>query len=482
MAANDHRRTLSNLVKVFDMATVLLCFELATITVSHMFSGRVSLGDFLALRITVQTLIIFSVFLFLWQQVFRIFDMYSSRRLSRPGDEVVDIVKASSLGTLLMYGIAFAFHVTMINYVFVGVFWVSLTAIIVSGRLGVRFVLRRMRIKGKNLHHVVIVGSNDAAVQFARKAESSPWLGYRILAFVDEEWDGLPRLSQEGYSLTCNFAGLPGFLRSNVVDEVVVTLPLRSLYSYATEIAKLCEEQGILFRVGSNIFDLKHARSKAEDFEGDSHITHSTGTIIAGWQAFIKRAADLTASLILVVFLSPLFLITALMIKLTSPGPIFFLQERLGLNKRRFKIFKFRTMSADAESRMKEIEHLNEVSGPVFKIKNDPRITTIGKFLRSTSIDELPQLFNVLKGDMSLVGPRPMAVRDYEGFNEDWQRRRFSVRPGITCLWQVLGRNAIPFKQWMELDLQYIDRWSLWLDFRILVMTIPAVLKGSGAS
>jgi lipopolysaccharide/colanic/teichoic acid biosynthesis glycosyltransferase len=161
---------------------------------------------------------------------------------------------------------------------------------------------------------------------------------------------------------------------------------------------------------------------------------------------------------------------------------VFFLQERLGLNKRRFEIYKFRTMAADAESRMKEIEHLNEVSGPVFKIKNDPRMTTIGKFLRSTSIDELPQLFNVLKGDMSLVGPRPMAVRDYEGFNEDWQRRRFSVRPGITCLWQVLGRNSIPFEQWMELDLKYIDGWSLWLDFQILLKTIPAVLKGSGAS
>jgi exopolysaccharide biosynthesis polyprenyl glycosylphosphotransferase len=479
---NGHRKTFSNLVKLFDMATVLLCFGLATITVSHIFSTRLSLVEFLALRIKIQNLIIFSSILLLWHQVFRIFDMYESRRLSRQRDEVVDIVKATSLGTLLMYGIALAFHVTMINYVFAGVFWTSLAFITVAGRVGVRLVLRQVRIKGKNLRNVVVVGSNDAAIQFARKVELSPWLGYRILAFVDEEWPGLQKLNQEGYSLACDFAGLRSFLRSNVVDEVVVTLPLRSLHSYATEIAELCEEQGILLRVVSNIFDLKRARSKAEDFEGDSHITHSTGTIVAGWQAIIKWVVDFTASLILVVFFSPLFLITAVLIKLTSSGPVFFMQERLGLNKRRFKIYKFRTMSADAESRMKEIEHLNEVSGPVFKIRNDPRITTIGKFLRSTSIDELPQLFNVLKGDMSLVGPRPMAVRDYEGFNEDWQRRRFSVRPGITCLWQVGGRNSIPFEQWMELDLQYIDRWSLWLDFQILVKTIPAVLKGSGAS
>jgi lipopolysaccharide/colanic/teichoic acid biosynthesis glycosyltransferase len=144
-------------------------------------------------------------------------------------------------------------------------------------------------------------------------------------------------------------------------------------------------------------------------------------------------------------------------------------------------MFKFRTMVVDAERQMEQLQHLNEVSGPVFKIKNDPRITPIGKFLRKTSLDEVPQLFSVLKGDMSLVGPRPLPIRDYEGFNEDWQRRRFSVKPGITCLWQVQGRSSISFEKWMELDLQYIDKWSLWLDFQILLQTIPAVLKGSGA-
>jgi exopolysaccharide biosynthesis polyprenyl glycosylphosphotransferase len=479
---NDHRKTLSNLVKVFDVAVVLLCFGLATLTVSHIFSSSVSLTQFLSYRIKIQNFIIFCGILLLWHRVFGFFDLYESRRLSRQREEVSDIVKATSVGSILMYAIALAFHVTMINYVFIGVFWVSLTFITAAGRLGVRYVLRQVRIKGKNLRNILIVGTNDAAVQFAHKIEQSPWLGYRILAFVDEQWPGLKKFNQEGYSLTCNFSGLRGFLRSNVVDEVVVTLPLRSLHSYASEIAELCEEQGIPVRVVSNIFDLKHARSKAEEFEGDAHITHSNGTIVAGWPGIIKWTLDFTVSLFLVVFFSPLFLITALLITLTSPGPVFFMQERLGLNKRRFRIYKFRTMTADAESRMKDVEHLNELSGPVFKIKNDPRITTVGKILRSTSIDELPQLFNVLKGDMSLVGPRPMAVRDYEGFNEDWQRRRFSVRPGITCLWQVLGRNSIPFEKWMELDLQYIDRWSLWLDFQILVKTIPAVLRGSGAS
>jgi lipopolysaccharide/colanic/teichoic acid biosynthesis glycosyltransferase len=173
--------------------------------------------------------------------------------------------------------------------------------------------------------------------------------------------------------------------------------------------------------------------------------------------------------------------VVIVLIKFTSPGPVFFSQRRVGLNKRRFNLYKFRTMVVDAEKQMREIEHLNEASGPVFKIKNDPRITPLGRFLRKTSLDELPQLFNVLAGHMSLVGPRPLPVRDYEGFNEDWQRRRFSVKPGITCLWQVQGRSSISFEKWMELDLQYIDKWSLWLDFQILLQTIPAVLRGSGA-
>jgi len=201
-----------------------------------------------------------------------------------------------------------------------------------------------------------------------------------------------------------------------------------------------------------------------------------------GWQAVVKRALDFFASLILLIILTPLFLVTSLSIKLTSPGPVFFIHKRVGLNKRRFRLYKFRTMVRDAEKMQTALEQLNEVSGPVFKIKNDPRITRIGKFLRKTSIDELPQLINVLKGDMSLVGPRPLPIRDYNGFDKDWQRRRFSIRPGITCLWQIDGRSTIPFEKWMKLDMEYIDNWSLRLDFKILVKTIPIVLRGSGAT
>ena len=234
-------------------------------------------------------------------------------------------------------------------------------------------------------------------------------------------------------------------------------------------------------RFNSDFFGIKSLQRRAEEFDGE-HFIATFSRAGEGWPAVVKRALDLLVSAILLVLLSPVLFAAAIAIKLTSSGPVFFLQERIGLNKRRFRIYKLRTMVQNAEKLQASLEHQNEVSGPVFKIKEDPRITPVGKFLRRSSIDELPQLLNVLKGDMSLVGPRPMAVRDYKGFNEDWQRRRFSVRPGITCLWQVNGRNTISFDKWMLLDLQYMDEWSLWLDLKILAKTVPAVLRGAGAA
>jgi exopolysaccharide biosynthesis polyprenyl glycosylphosphotransferase len=201
-----------------------------------------------------------------------------------------------------------------------------------------------------------------------------------------------------------------------------------------------------------------------------------------GWPLFAKRVVDLSIALVLLIGLSPVLLLVTFLVKLTSSGPVFFQQKRVGLNKRQFTMFKFRTMVPNAEKLQEMLLDQNEMSGPVFKMRNDPRTTPIGKILRKTSLDELPQLLNVVKGDMSLVGPRAMSVRDYEFFDQDWQRRRFSVRPGITCLWQVKGRNSLPFDKWMELDMQYIDKWSLWLDFEILLRTIPAVLRGTGAA
>lgn len=478
---NNRRQILLNTLKVYDLGIMMLSFALATLAVSRA-SGTVSLEQFLSMRIKIANFVIFCCLLLVWHLVFRVFGMYASRRLSSWWEEPVDILKASTVGALAIILGAALFHVRMITAEFIAVFWIATTCVTMLSRILLRNALKKVRLHGRNLRDMLIVGTGPRAIQFAQRIETTAELGYRIIGFVDNQWNGLQEFETAGYPLVSDFAGLPSFLRENVVDEVVMALPMRSHHAYASEVAAVCEEQGILLRFTPNLFDLKVARSTAHEFEGDSMITHYTGGMTGGTSVAIKRIFDFVVSLTLIVFLSPVFLVAALLIKLTSRGPIFFAQNRLGLNKRRFKIFKFRTMVPDAEKKMKEIEHLNEVSGPVFKIKNDPRITGVGKFLRKTSIDELPQLFNVLTGDMSLVGPRPLPVRDYEGFSEDWQRRRFSVRPGITCIWQVGGRSSISFEKWMELDLQYIDKWSLWLDFEILLRTIPAVLRGSGAA
>jgi exopolysaccharide biosynthesis polyprenyl glycosylphosphotransferase len=466
-------------MKFFDLVLMVASFGLAAVVVSE--NATVSVAEFLALRVKIQNFVTFSLLLLVWHLIFSVFGMYASRRLAGRWDEVVDIVKATTLGTFLLFCSHFAFHISLIRPEFLGVFWLASTAGAISSRMVMRSLLKRLRLHGRNLRDILIVGTNARAMQFAEKMRQNPALGYRVMGFVDQEWPGLTEFHQAGFELVCDFDSLPAFLRANVVDEVVVTLPMRSFHSRASEIATLCEEQGIVIRFISNLFDLKKARFRTEELEGDSLITHYTGGL-EGWPVVFKRVVDIVFSLGLIILLLPLLALTALLIKLTSRGPAVFVQKRLGLNKRHFGIYKFRTMVVDAEKRMKEIEHLNEVSGPVFKIKNDPRITPLGRILRKTSIDELPQLFNVLKGDMSLVGPRPLPIRDYEGFNEDWQRRRFSVRPGITCLWQIGGRSSISFEQWMELDLQYIDKWSLKLDLEILVKTIPAVLRGSGAA
>jgi len=474
------RRILVNAFKVFDLALMLCAFTAATLPVLRE-HGNASFAPFFEMRIKVVNLILLFGFLATWHVIFSALGLYHSKRLASRRSELIDVVKATTLGTLVLAAMALVFSISLVNTTFLFVFWLAVTGPAIVSRLTLRYLLARLRTHHHNLRCMLIVGTNRRAVAFARKIESKPELGYRIVGFADSEWDGLREFRETGYPLASGLEDFPNLLRRTVVDEVIMGLPVKSCYYEASRIAAACEEQGIMVRFPSSIFDLKLARTKAEEFDGDPVITLSTGSV-QDWPAVVKRVMDLMVSLGLIIGLAPVLLLTALLIKLTSPGPIFFRQRRLGLNKRIFYIFKFRTMVADAEQQQNELEELNEVTGPVFKIRNDPRTTPLGRFLRKTSIDELPQLFNVVKGEMSLVGPRPLPVRDYQGFDQDWQRRRFTVRPGITCLWQVNGRSAIPFEQWMELDMQYIDKWSLWLDLKILYRTIPAVLKGSGAA
>jgi exopolysaccharide biosynthesis polyprenyl glycosylphosphotransferase len=420
----------------------------------------------------------------LWGLICSVTIRYNANRFTSLWHSVVAILKATTACSFVLLILASAFHVEMISANVVAGHWAGATAMIVGGRGVIRVMLKLFRRSGYNRRHVVFVGINERSLDFAQAISARAELGYQIRGFVnpapgptDADVAPLPTMT---WPVVCSFADFRNYLASGVVDEVMVCLPVEERIREILQVFKMCQDQGVVIRFipgdeGAAILQ----RAQVEDFNGEHVITFFRENLL--WQLLAKRVLDFTVSASMLIVLAPLFLVVALAIKLTSPGPVFFSQLRVGMNKRIFKLYKFRSMVVDAEARKAELAALNEMQGPAFKIKNDPRVTKLGRFIRKTSIDELPQLWNVLKGEMSLVGPRPPLPKEVEQY--EWlQRRRLSIKPGITCLWQIGGRNQLSFDQWMELDRYYCEHWSLWLDLKILLKTIPVVLLGKGAS
>ena len=420
----------------------------------------------------------------IWHITFRYVGFYRARATSflRPRHyQLYDLVKATSFGSLLMIGVAFLTGTREVDVHHVVGFWCITTLGTIVCREIMNLFLREIRLQGHNLRHLLIVGTNDRAQEFAVRIQNEPELGYSFKGFVDDKWQG-SRMTCKEDAIICRLADFNHYLKNNVIDEIVIALPIATLYAEASHIVNLCEKQGVVVHFVPG-FDFLNIGSSMLTFNnlGIEPIITIIQPPMSGWRLATKRFLDFNIAAILIFLLTPVFLGTILLVKLSSPGPILFIQERVGLNKRKFNLLKFRTMVVNAEEIQKSLESQNEADGPVFKIDNDPRITPYGAFLRRTSLDELPQLFNVLIGEMSLVGPRPLPLRDYIGFSEDWHRRRFSVRPGITCIWQISGRSSITFERWMEMDMEYISHWTLWLDFKILLATVSAVMKQRGA-
>jgi exopolysaccharide biosynthesis polyprenyl glycosylphosphotransferase len=273
---------------------------------------------------------------------------------------------------------------------------------------------------------------------------------------------------------------LADLLHTHSANSVLIA-PRQTLFGNIERTIQLCELEGVEVWLLADFFQTRISQTTVDDLHGHPMLVFRSGPDVS-WQVMGKSAIDFVGSLSLILLLSPIMVAAAVAVRLTSPGPVFFRQQRAGLNGRPFTMLKFRSMVTNAEQLKQELAALNEMSGPVFKVTNDPRVTATGRFLRKWSIDELPQLFNVLRGEMSLVGPRPLPVDEVARFDDLAHRRRLSVRPGLTCIWQVRGRNNVSdFKEWVRLDLEYIDNWSLWLDVKILLMTIPAVFTGAGA-
>jgi len=480
MPFNKHQ-FIKQLAGLFDLGVLVASFVFASVAV-YPWPHGLTLTRLMNVRITLGNCLLFALLLVVWHSIFFLCGLYLSKRLTSRREEIVEICKATSLGAVVLLFAAKIFHIGIVQPMFVLFFWVCCTCLIVSGRLVARPLLRMLRRRGKNSRFVLIIGTNERAIEFARQLTEQPERGYKIAGFVDDVWDGTETFNATGHTRCCDFAGLADFLRHNVVDEAAIYLPLRSYYEHASQLVSQCQQHGIAIRFNSHIFNFRGAPAAGtQDIDQHSHIV-ATYNPKGVWSILIKRVFDLSLAIVLLVLVAPVLVLVALLIKMTSSGPVFFRQVRVGLNKRQFIMYKFRTMIDGAEEMQNQLLSMNEMTGPAFKITKDPRVTALGRFLRKTSIDELPQLLNVLMGDMSLVGPRAMSLRDYQLFDQDWQRRRFSIRPGITCLWQIEGRSLIPFEQWMRLDMRYIDEWSLWLDLKILARTIPVVLRGTGAA
>jgi exopolysaccharide biosynthesis polyprenyl glycosylphosphotransferase len=422
------------------------------------------------------------VLLVTWITIFNSLVHYDANRFTTLRSALMALVKATSLASFVLFLGGQLFSFSRVSNLIVVLFWIITTLLGIAVRLVSRATLTVLRRSGLNARQLVIVGTSARAMDLARRIESRPELGYRIAGFIsaepvakDADWAAAAR-----WPIVTDVRHIKPYLEKGSVDEVMVCLPVKESFARIHEIFELCRDIGLVVRLIPDAADAKAlTRLQIEQFEGDYVVTFFRERLL--WQLLLKRVLDLAVSTTLLLLLAPLFLIVAILIKATSPGPVFFVQERVGMNKRRFKLLKFRSMVADAEHRRHELEALNEMDGPVFKIKNDPRITPIGRFIRQTSIDELPQLINVFLGHMSLVGPRPPLASEVEQYA--WfDRKRLCIKPGITCLWQVSGRNDIPFSKWMELDREYIDNWSIWMDLRILFKTIPVVLFGKGAS
>ncbi|MCX7624707.1 MAG: sugar transferase [Candidatus Sumerlaeaceae bacterium] len=355
-----------------------------------------------------------------------------------------------------------------------------IAALIIGAKTAlVQAILEKWRDLTRSKQAVVLVGSGESLRKFIRVIHSHPWWGLSILGIVDDT--GREAKAVEGVRVIGSLKTLIPFIERTPVDEVIF-LPESVALAQLTPYFEQCEEMGVRTRLSLNFFRPSIARPVLDAID-DIPIVSYFPTREMNAALMFKYAFDRVAALVLLILLSPVFLITAILIKLTSESwrdPIFYGQTRCGLNGKPFTCWKFRSMKVGAEKELDKLREKNVMGGPVFKMKDDPRITPIGRFLRKTSIDELPQLWNVLKGEMSLVGPRPPIPAEVEKYDR-WQRRRLSMKPGITCLWQVSGRNKLPFDVWMKLDLDYIDNWSLWLDFKILLKTIYVVATGYGA-
>lgn len=439
--------------------------------------------DFLQARISIKNVLLLVVFLIAWNTAFAAAGLHNAPSKQSLWRQALLIIRACTVGALTLPLFALTSGSGLFRMWTVVAFWMTAIVVEIGGRSLITVAARYLTRRASSRLNLIIVGSGARTRRLFNEITTTRSLQYRVLGFVDSPrgHEIAPEIQER---LLGTIEDLEGLLAKNPVDMVLVSLPMRSCYAEIQHTISVCESLGVEAQIDlSDFFSLSVAKPRFDPFDpAEEFPAMRLSPVTEDYRLVIKRLFDVFAAAGGLLVLLPVLTVCAFLVKLSGPGPVLFAQQRYGHNRRLFRMFKFRTMVADAESLQSALESQNEAKGPVFKIRSDPRITPIGRILRKTSLDELPQLINVLKGDMSMVGPRPLPVRDVSRFNEVKLLRRFSVRPGITCLWQVNGRSDTDFDTWVQMDLAYIDNWSLSLDARILLKTLPAVISGSGAA
>jgi exopolysaccharide biosynthesis polyprenyl glycosylphosphotransferase len=387
--------------------------------------------------------------------------------------EALDVLRATVTMAVVTFSVLFLAHLSDVSRLFLFALFPTQALATISIRGGIRLAFESLRRRGYNSRYVLVLGAGPRGQAFASQLEAHTALGLRIVGFLDDDPEFGARLRSWAY--LGGLDRLEAVLHERVVDEVAICLPYTQ-WKLLDAIVSICEEEGKIARIPMDVLDRTISRGRVEDLDGLPVFSLVSGPDRALALA-MKRAIDIVAGVLGIVVLSPLLLISAAAIIVSDGRPVLFHQRRVGLHGRPFVLLKFRSMSRDAESRQEALKARNELAGHAFKVTDDPRVTRVGRWLRRTSWDELPQLWNVVRGEMSLVGPRPPLPDEVSGYDV-WHRRRLSMKPGMTGLWQVGGRRDPDFDHWVNADLEYIDRWSLWLDLRILARTIPAALQG----
>ncbi len=460
----NQRQIQTSINKVLDglvfAISLWLAHQLRAVLHFEVFGGTADIAPFEGAYVWISALLLFVAPFVLDTQGF-----YSRSAWPSHAQTVWPLLKASVLITLLIITVMFAFKIQLTRSVLL-IFAVLSIALVWAKEEGSLRWQRRRLTSADSQTRIILLGSPEQTQNMLGRIDDTNDTSYRVVLQFNIDLEPIDDLLRQMHEHSANVVLInAGHTNFDKIEQVI----------------NACELEGVEVWLAADFFNTQIARTAVDDFHGVPLLVFHSAPA-ASLQGLVKQAIDFAGALAMLVLLSPVLLLCALLVKITSPGPILFRQKRSGINGRPFTMYKFRSMGTNAEQRKHELAAMNEMSGPVFKVSNDPRITSVGRFLRRFSLDELPQLFNVLKGAMSLVGPRPLPVDETRRFEDLAHRRRLSVKPGLTCLWQISGRNEVSeFSDWVRLDLEYIDNWSLWLDIKILFRTIPVVFIGTGA-